>query len=109
VVTCFSFYAFKFFSLVLSLKFSCFKFSSMLPDNSSHSLRPTHIKTVLTTNQIEADGFPSSTVFHLVEDRTGTRPGLWVCSDCNNYYLSKAETQFVSRKHFMSHAFYKCN
>jgi hypothetical protein len=95
----------------------------MLPDNSSHSLRPTHIASVLTTNQIEADGFklcgrssrcqtkvfPSSTVFHLVEDRTGTRPGLWVCSDCNNYYLSKAETKFVSRKHFMSMLFINLN
>ena len=95
----------------------------MLPDNSSHSLRPTRIATLLTTNQIEADGFklcgrsgrcqtkvyPSSTVFHLVEDKTGTRPGLWVCSDCNDYYLSKAETQIVSRKLFMSHACYKSN
>ena len=95
----------------------------MLPDNSSHSLRPTRIATLLTTNQIEADGFklcgrsgrcqtkvyPSSTVFHLVEDKTGTRPGLWVCLDCNDYYLSKAETQIVSRKLFMSHACYKSN
>src|ERR1700678_1642832 len=95
----------------------------MLPHNSSPSLCPTHIATVLTTNQIEADGFklcgrsgrcqtkvfPSSTQFHLVEDRTGTRLGLWVCSDCNNHYLSKVETQFVSRKYFMSHAFCQCN
>ena len=86
----------------------------MSPNNSSHSLRSNHIATLLTTNQIEADGFklcgrsgrcrtkvfPSSTVFHLVEDKTGTRPGLWVCSDCNDHYLSKAETQIVSRKHF---------
>ena len=92
----------------------------MLPDsdNSSHSLHPTHLKTVLTTNQAEADGyklcgcashcptklFPSTTPFHLVEDKTGVRPGLWVCSDCKDYYLSKAETQIVSRKHFMSNA-----
>ena len=112
---------FKFFSLVSSL--ILLYFSSMLPDNSSPSLHPTHIATVLAINQIEADGFklcghsghcqtkvfPSSTQFHLVEDRTGTLPGLWVCSDCNDNYLSKVETQFVSRKYFMSHAFYKCN
>ena len=95
----------------------------MLPNNSSHSLHPTHIETLITTNQIEADGFklcghsghcktkvfPSSTVFHLVEDKTGAKLGRWVCSDCNDYYLSKAETQIVAGKHFMSHAYYKHN
>ena len=92
----------------------------MLPRNPSQSLHPTHIATLLTTNQIQADGFklcghsgrcrtkvfPSTTAFHLVEDKTGTRPGLWVCSDCHDYYLSKAETQIVSRMHFTSHPYY---
>ena len=89
----------------------------MLPNSSS---RPTHISTVITTNQIEADGFklcgrsgrcqtkifPLSTPFHLVEDKTGTRPGIWVCSACNDYYLTKADTQIVSRKHLRD--LYRC-
>lgn len=83
----------------------------MLP---SQSLRPTRIATLITTNQTEVDGFklcgrsgrcqtkvfPSTTKFHLVEDKTGTQPGLWVCSGCHDYYLSKSETQIVSRMHF---------
>ena len=39
--------------------------------------------------------FPPGTEFQLVEDGAGLQDARWVCTDCYQYYMTKAETRLL--------------